>query len=105
MGMAIDTISWNFTIQDHMKPESTRSPPENGCYIWGLYIEGARWDGDAHAVGESRPKELFTEFPMMWLDPVQHRKAPETVRIITTKYVSQELTGRLYCIYLPMSPR
>ena len=62
-----------------MKPESTKAPPENGCYIYGLFIEGARWDGESHAVGESRPKELYTEFPMLWLDPVQHRKQPTEV--------------------------
>jgi len=76
MGMAIDTISWNFTIQDHMKPENTKKPPENGCYIHGLFMEGARWDHELHTIGESKPKELFSEFPMMWLEPVQHRKAP-----------------------------
>jgi dynein heavy chain len=39
-------------------------------------MEGARWDHELHTIGESKPKELFSEFPMMWLEPVQHRKAP-----------------------------
>lgn len=78
MGMAIDTVGWDFHIQDHMEKDSVGTSPENGVYIWGLYLEGARWDNDAHVIGESRPKELFTEFPMIWLDPKQHRKAPES---------------------------
>ncbi len=45
--------------------------PEDGCYIRGMFMEGARWDADAHLLGESRPKELFTEFPIVWLKPVQ----------------------------------
>lgn len=28
--------------------------------------------------GESRPKELFTELPIVWLKPQQHRTKPET---------------------------
>ena len=39
--------------------------------------QGARWDHEKHVIGESRPKELFTEFPMMWLEPKQHRVKPE----------------------------
>jgi dynein heavy chain len=27
---------------------------------------------------ESRPKELFTELPIVWLKPQQHRTKPET---------------------------
>jgi hypothetical protein len=32
------------------------SSPIAGCYIFGLFMEGARWDHDKHVIGESRPK-------------------------------------------------
>ena len=51
--------------------------PEDGCYIRGLFMEGARWDPDAHLIGDSRPKELFTDCPVVWLRPEQFRKKPE----------------------------
>jgi dynein heavy chain len=75
-GFAIDTVGWDFHIEDSMDKDKVTAPPENGVYIWGLYLEGARWDDEEHVIGESRPKELFTEFPMMWLSPKQHRVAP-----------------------------
>jgi dynein heavy chain len=59
--------------------ENVDSGPEDGCYIRGLFMEGARWDSEtSHLLSESRPKELFTEFPVMWLRPEQHRKRPES---------------------------
>jgi len=53
----------------------TRSPPD-GCYIRGLYVEGARWDVTQFCLAESRPKELYTDMPVVWLQPVADRKPP-----------------------------
>ena len=37
-----------------------KEKPKTGCYIRGLYVEGARWCHENHVLTESRPKELFT---------------------------------------------
>ena len=50
-----------------------KKSPEDGCYIRGLYAEGARWDMDLGHLTESRPKELFTEMPVIWLIPESNR--------------------------------
>lgn len=56
--------------------EMLTTPPEDGCYIRGLFLEGARWDSDAGQLGESRPKELYTDMPVIWLKPTQNREQP-----------------------------
>ena len=43
--------------------------PEDGAYIRGLFMEGARWDADRHVIAESNPRELFIEMPLMQLWP------------------------------------
>lgn len=48
--------------------------PEEGCYIHGLFLEGARWDPTAFQLAESRPKELYTEMAVIWLLPMPNRK-------------------------------
>lgn len=53
-------------------------PPKEGCYIHGLFLEGARWDPTAFQLAESRPKELYTEMAVIWLLPVPNRKPPVT---------------------------
>jgi dynein heavy chain len=63
-----------------------------GTYIWGLFLEGARWDSEAEYIRhrsklemeaeggsedvvmkgclrDSEPKVLFTNFPLLWLKP------------------------------------
>lgn len=48
--------------------------PEEGCYIHGLFLEGARWDPMSFQLAESRPKELYTEMAVIWLVPIPNRK-------------------------------
>ena len=73
---AIDSVQWNFIVRDTMTYANTTEPPSDGCYITGFFLEGARWDYDAHLLTESRPKELYTDFPLMWLEPVKDRVDP-----------------------------
>jgi len=75
--MPIDTVSFDFQVVDHLSVATCTSGPEDGCYIRGLYMEGARWDDKEHLLAESHPKELYIEFPITWLKPVQNRKKPD----------------------------
>ena len=72
----IDTVSFNF----HLKPEAWNelsSRPENGVYIRGLFLEGARWDPSRRSLNDSLPKQLYTELPVIHLLPEQHRAEPK----------------------------
>ena len=43
-----------------------------------MFLEGARWDSINHKLSDCRPKELFSDLPMIWLHPIPNRKAPIT---------------------------
>lgn len=44
----------------------------------GLYLEGARWNSTTHLLDDSKPKQLYTELPMIWFLPKKNRRRPET---------------------------
>jgi len=75
--VSIDTISFGFNVMRETADELTQGP-EDGCYIRGLFVEGARWDKQAHKLVESKAKQLYTEMACLWLMPEPNRKAPET---------------------------
>ena len=39
--------------------------PREGAYIFGLFMEGARWDIQSGIIVESRLKELFPSMPVI----------------------------------------
>lgn len=68
--------------------------PKVGCYIHGLFLEGARWDATAGLLAESRPKELYTEMAVIWLLPVANRKPPESGSYLCPIYKTLTRAGR-----------
>merc|ERR1712216_199948 len=47
----------------------------DGAYINGLQMEGARWDVNNTSVESSKPKEMFSQMPVMSVRGVQADKA------------------------------
>ncbi|XP_063217340.1 dynein axonemal heavy chain 1-like [Bacillus rossius redtenbacheri] len=72
--LSIDTIDFSFKILDQLPTER----PEDGCCIYGLYLEGCRWSASQHILAESRLKELYTDMAAILLVPVQHYQKPVT---------------------------
>uniref|UniRef100_A0A8C0VQQ8 Dynein axonemal heavy chain 3 n=1 Tax=Cyanistes caeruleus TaxID=156563 RepID=A0A8C0VQQ8_CYACU len=68
----IDHIGFEFEV---MKQEHTMEKmPEDGAYVRGLFLEGARWDRESLVIGESLPKILYDPLPIIWLKPGESSK-------------------------------
>ncbi|XP_031787006.1 dynein heavy chain 1, axonemal isoform X2 [Nasonia vitripennis] len=70
--VSVDTVDFAFEVL----PDKPRERPREGCVVYGLFLEGCRWDGVALA--ESMPKELFTEMHPILLLPETKRQSPES---------------------------
>lgn len=64
-------------IYDEIESSDVTEKPEDGVFTFGLYLEGARWNKTIHMIDESKPKQLYTELPLIWFLPKRNREKPE----------------------------
>uniref|UniRef100_A0A4W3K7X4 Dynein axonemal heavy chain 17 n=1 Tax=Callorhinchus milii TaxID=7868 RepID=A0A4W3K7X4_CALMI len=50
--------------------EDMTSPPREGAYIHGLFMEGARWDKASGAIAEAQLKELTPSMPVTFIKAI-----------------------------------
>ncbi|XP_045510942.1 dynein axonemal heavy chain 7 [Colias croceus] len=72
----IDQLAFHYEVQ---RTFTLEEPPEEGVYIRGLFMEGARWNMDDYCVDESHPTVLYDEFPPVWLIPLKREDIPQAV--------------------------
>jgi len=115
--LPIDTLIWSFKVmkKEVSKPD-VNPKPEEGCIVFGLFMDGARWDNDDQCIRDSLPKVLFTEIPYMHWTPCQKDKDPTDYSRVykSPVYKTSERKGVLSTtghstnfvtlIYLPMAP-
>jgi len=64
----IDHVGFEFDVLNK-DPGEIAEKANDGCYVYGLFLEGARWDRQTGMIGESYPKVLFEAMPIIWLKP------------------------------------
>ena len=62
---------------------------KHGCYIEGLYLEGAGWDHDTSELCKQRPKILVEELPILQLIPIEANKLKLANSYLCPVYVTQ----------------
>lgn len=65
----IDEIELDFEVFSAENALDKDKAPSDGAYVYGLFIEGCRWDTEVNKLAESAPKVLFTKMPYIWLKP------------------------------------
>ncbi|KAJ3188443.1 Dynein heavy chain 3, axonemal [Gaertneriomyces sp. JEL0708] len=63
----IDLLTMSFTIMTDALPSTS---PEDGVYVRGPFLEGARWDRTTNQLAEQNPKQLTDSMPVVWVTPV-----------------------------------
>jgi dynein heavy chain len=75
---AIDGLSFEFEILE-VQPEEITTSPDDGVIIFGLFLEGARFDQVIGRVVESTPGKMYDLLPAIHFKPaVNHKQALNT---------------------------
>ena len=76
----IDTLSFEFSvIGKGPKFFDVSKSPDDGCYVHGLFLDGARWDDELECLNESFNKVLYSKVPYIWLKPTDSKaETPES---------------------------
>lgn len=93
--IAVDKISFAFKFKDDCRPEDITAKPPAGCYTYGMFLEGCKWDYDTHMLAESDPKKLFVELPMLHFIPEAERARPDRGVYFMPIYKVLSRTGTL----------
>merc|ERR1711998_124966 len=62
----------------------------DGCYVEGLYLEGAGWDWEQGCLRRQDPKVLVVELPIMQIIPIEMAKLKLQNTLETPVYVTQD---------------
>lgn len=58
----IDLLTFDF---ETMIEDEFSSSPEDGVYVYGLFLEGARWDKSKQCLTEMMPRVLYDKMPFV----------------------------------------
>ena len=90
----IDHVEFDFEMLTGSM-EEYKDAPGDGCYIYGLFVAGARWDPHLKAVASSEPKVLFAEAPVMYLNPKEDTNLSTFKHYTCPVYNTSERRGML----------
>jgi dynein heavy chain len=70
--------------------DQVEKAPEDGCYIIGLYLEGASWDLKKGCLRRQDPKVLITDLPLLEVIPIESNKLKLQDTFKTPVYATQD---------------
>ena len=92
MGWPLDASDVYTEVTNYVSADEISAKPKLGCYITGLYLEGAIWDRENSCLAQPRDKTLVSELPILRLVPYKRAPttAPTTASMTTSRVTSSD---------------
>ncbi|XP_061474275.1 dynein axonemal heavy chain 12 [Rhineura floridana] len=88
----IDLLGYEFQV---IPKDTSKVAPEDGVYIHGLFLDGARWDRTKGLLAEQYPKVLFDPMPIIWIKPTKKSGIKKSNAYVCPLYKTSERKGIL----------
>ncbi|XP_064612357.1 LOW QUALITY PROTEIN: dynein axonemal heavy chain 10-like [Liolophura sinensis] len=89
-GWPLDKSTLYTSVTQYATPDDVTERAHQGCFVHGLYLEGAAWDKQDMCLIRQKPKQLIQQLPVLKIIPIEaHRlKLQNTFR--TPVYVTSQ---------------
>lgn len=94
-GWALDKSTMYTNVTKIFDPSEVTQRLEQGTYVQGLYIEGARWSVEKDCLEVQKPKVLVEEMPLVQIIPVEANKLKLRGTLKTPVYITQLRTNAM----------
>uniref|UniRef100_A0A671Z105 Dynein axonemal heavy chain 11 n=1 Tax=Sparus aurata TaxID=8175 RepID=A0A671Z105_SPAAU len=99
----LDKVNLTVDVTKKFKEEFNQ-PAREGAYVYGLYMEGARWDTQAGVITEARLKDLTPAMPVISVRAVPNDRQ-ETRNIYECPLYKTKIRGPTYVWTLSLKTR
>lgn len=89
-GWHLDKATLFTHVTNYKSASEVTQRPEIGCFISGLFLEGASWDHQNMCLKRQEPKKLVEEFPIIQIIPIEKDRLKLQNTFRTPVYVTPE---------------
>ena len=68
----IDLLSFGFKVLPYYAPDQVAKPPEDGIYVYGLFMEAGKWNHDTEMIEEQETNDMY-KMPLIHFLPAVSR--------------------------------
>nr|XP_057927446.1 dynein axonemal heavy chain 10-like isoform X3 [Doryrhamphus excisus] len=73
-GWPLDLSTLYTEVTRYRDDDEVSDRPSQGCFVSGLYLEGADWDMEMDCLVKSKPKVLEVQLPILRVIPIESRR-------------------------------
>ena len=95
--VSVDSLSWEFIVS-MVDDNHITSPPKDGVWVKGLFLEGAGWDKKNACLVEAAPMQLTCPVPTIHFKPSEAKKKSGKGKLILGLFYSVSSSYRFIAL-------